>query len=213
MSIGVRSGENKNKEGRAVMFDKTYKAAYDGNVVEYGCISGSNKIVYVKAGMGGSYLGYEEKYLKIAKRLHDNYNCSVICVSNPVPLPIDIDKSILCGFINENNINDPELFFFGHSNGAIKGLELASNGVAFKRMVLVNMPLMVNFHKTVQWINAATETGIVAVYGENDPSYRYIPFLQNKNIPNVEIVKIADANHNFKGMMKEFIVLADMVIN
>ena len=145
-------------------------------------------------------------------RLHDKYDCSVICVSNPVPLPITVDKKILCEFLNVNGINNPEIFFFGHSNGGIKGLELAANGVAFKRMVLVNMPLMLNFHKTVQWINAIPETDIVTVYGEKDPSYNYIPFLECKNLSNVEIVKIHGADHNFRGMMGEFLELSDILI-
>ena len=38
------------------MFDYTYKIICDGNEVEYGCIVGNNKIVYIKAGMEGSYL-------------------------------------------------------------------------------------------------------------------------------------------------------------
>lgn len=213
LSISGSFGKSKNREEQTVMFDKIYKVIYDGNEVECGCVLGNDKVVYIKAGMGGSHLGYEDKYLKIATRLHDKYDCSVICVSNPVPLPISVDKKILCEFINVNGINNSEIFFFGHSNGGVKGLELAANGVAFKRMVLVNMPLMLNFHKTVQWINASPETNIVAVYGEKDPSYQYIPFLQTKNFQNVEIVKIADADHNFKGMIKEFIVLADKVMN
>lgn len=194
------------------MFDETYKVSCEGTDVEYGCILGSSQIVYIKAGMGGSYLGYEDKYLKIAHRLKDKYGCSVICVSNPVPLPVSVDQIILDKFIRENGINSPEMFFFGHSNGCVKGLELGASGIAFTGMVLVNMPLMLNFHKTVQWINKMPEANIVTVYGEKDPSYRYIPFLENKNLPNVEIVKVVGADHNFKGMMEQFIELSEMII-
>lgn len=80
-------------------------------------------------------------------------------------------------------------------------------------MVLVNMPLMMNFHKTVQWINAMPEANIVTVYGETDPSYRYIPFLETKKLENVEILKVAGADHNFKGMMEEFIELSDIIVS
>ena len=193
------------------MFDNTYKTVYEENEVEYGCIVGNNKIVYIKAGMGGSYLGYEDKYLKIANRLRDKYGCSVICVSNPVPLPICVDQMILNTFIKEQGIDNSEMFFFGHSNGAVKGLELAASGVAFKRIVLVNMPLMLNFHKTVQWIESISETDVVTVYGETDPSYRYIPFLKNKKLDNVEIIEVAGADHNFKGMMQDFLEFPEML--
>ena len=195
------------------MFDQTYNFIYEGNKVEYGCVLGSNTIVYIKAGRGGSYHGYEDKYLKIAHRLHDQYGgCSVICVSNPVPLPVSVDQTILDTFVQEHGFDHPELFFFGNSNGCVKGLEIAANGVEFKRMVLVNMPLMLNFHKTVHWMKLIPTTEIVTVYGEKDPSYSYVPFLECQKLSNVEIVKIQGADHNFRGMMGEFLKLSDMLL-
>ena len=61
-------------------------------------------------------------------------------------------------------------------------------------------------------INKMPGTNIVTVYGETDPSHRYIPFLETKNLPNVEIVKVDGADHNFKGMMEQFIELSEKVI-
>ena len=95
------------------------------------------------------------------------------------------------------------------NNGCVKGLELAASGIPFTKMVLVNMPLMINFHKTVQWISTMPETNIVTVYGETDPSYRYISFLDIKKLENVEILKVPGADHNFKGMMEQFIELSE----
>ena len=193
-------------------FDIVSEIEHEGQIVDFGYIKGNNKIVYIKAGMGGSYHGYENKYLKIAHRLNKKCGCSIICVSNPVPLPIAVDKTILDNFIKEHGIQNPQMFFFGHSNGCVKGLELGASGIPFTKMVLVNMPLMLNFHKTVQWIVSMPETYIVTVYGETDPSYRYIPFLETKNLENVEILKVAGADHNFKGMMEQFIELSEKVI-
>ena len=196
----------------SLKFDCVFRLEFEGNIVEGGCMVGNNKIVYIKSGMGGSYLGYEDKYLKIANLLHDKYGCSVICVSNPVQLPISVDKTILCDFIKEYGVNNHEMFFFGHSNGGAKGLELAASGIAFKRMVLINMPLMLNFHKMVNWIQSIPETEIVTVYGDKDPSCSYIPFLENKKLSNVEILKIQGADHHFKGMMETFIELSENVM-
>ena len=39
----------------------------DGLKVGYGVIYGNNTVVLIKAGAGGSYIGDEEKYLKLAK--------------------------------------------------------------------------------------------------------------------------------------------------
>ena len=193
-------------------FDTVSEIEHEGQIVDYGYIKGNSKIVYIKAGMGGNYLGYESKYLKIARKLNEKHGCSVICVSNPTHLPISVDQTILGVFIKDNDINNPEMFFFGHSNGCVKGLELGASGIAFTRMVLINMPLMINFHKTAQWINAMPKTDIVTVYGETDPSHRYIPFLKNRNLGNVEIIKVAGADHNFKGKTEQFIELSEKVI-
>lgn len=193
-------------------FDAVSEIENEGQIVDYGYVKGNNKIVYIKAGMGGSYLGYENKYLRIARKLNEKHGCSVICVSNPTHLPISVDRIILGEFIKDNDINDPEMFFFGNSNGCVKGLEFGASGIAFTKMVLVNMPLMLNFHKTAQWINAMPETDIVTVYGETDPSYRYIPFLKNKKFGNVEIVEVVGADHNFKGMTEQFIELSEKLI-
>ena len=72
---------------------------------------------------------------------------------------------------------------------------------------------MQNFHKTKKWINDIPTTEIITIYGDKDPSYSYIPFLECKKFENVKIVKIKNADHHFKGMMKEFIDLADRVMD
>lgn len=58
----------------------------DGLKIEYGLIHGNNRgchhVVITKAGAGGSYIGYEEKYLKIARRHRDSHGCTVLCLSN-----------------------------------------------------------------------------------------------------------------------------------
>ena len=195
-------------------FDELYRIGPENDCIEYGCIVGSNRIVYIKVGMGGSYIGYEEKYLKMARRLNDNYGCSVICVSNPLPhgRSVALDQVIIQDLVKRYNIQNPEMFFFGNSNGCVKGIEMAESGTQFTKMVLVNMPLMEDFHKNVERMKAIPETKIRAVYGEKDPSWKYLPFLELSNLKNVEIVKIPRADHNFKGMTERFIELADWLM-
>jgi len=184
-----------------------------GNNIDYGIINGNNKIVFIKPGLGGSYLGYEEKYLKIAMRLYEKAGCSVISVSNPNDNKnhIGYDKEIITSYISNNGIKQPELFFFGHSNGCIKGLELAASGLFFHRIILINMPLMINLHKTKKYIAEIPQADIVAVYGEKDPSFSYIPFIDGK-FANVKVLSVPNADHNFKGYLNEFIALSNILI-
>jgi len=195
------------------MLDYTCEWKSGELTVDYGCIVGDERIVYIKAGLGGNYLGYEEKYLRMAMRLHEKFGCSVICVSNPNDKKCspEIDREILAEFIRRNSIERPRLYFFGNSNGCIKGLELAASGVDFERMVLVNMPLMINFHKTKRYIAAIPETEIIAVYGEKDPSYSYTPFI-NGRIQNLTLLLIPDADHNFTDQTDIFISLSDKLM-
>ena len=168
------------RKEKEMNFDELYRIGSENDCIEYGCVVGSNRIVYIKVGMSGSYIGYEEKYLKMACRLNDNYGCSVICVSNPLPhgRSVALDQIIIRDFVKRHNILNPEMFFFGNSNGCAKGLEMAESGTQFAKMVLVGMPLMENFHKNVERMKAISETKICTVYGERDPSLKYLPFLE-----------------------------------
>jgi len=181
--------------------------------IYYGFVKGNNKIVFVKPGLGGNYSGYENKYLRIARQLNEKYGCSVIVASNPEEKRnhFNSDKQILEQYISENNITSPEFFFFGNSNGGVKGLELANNGVAFRKMVLVNMPLMLNFHKTKRYVSAIPQTDIVAIYGQHDQSVPYLPFFEGK-FENVKVLTVPNADHNFKGLLNEFIDLSDYLM-
>lgn len=64
-------------------FDKTIKQEFTNNIeLEYGIIHGNENIVFIKAGAGGSFYGYEDKYLKMARLLNSINGCTVVCASN-----------------------------------------------------------------------------------------------------------------------------------
>ena len=50
----------------------------DGDQVEYEIIFGNEKIVFIKAGVGGNARGHENKYLKMAERVHERTGATVI---------------------------------------------------------------------------------------------------------------------------------------
>ena len=195
-------------------FDRVINYGYDGFSVSYGVKLGDGKIVFVKAGLGGDILGYEGKYLRIAERLNERYGCTVICASNPAEPKEQtaIDKHAIERLKEELGRSSYKLFFFGHSNGGIKGLELALCGVSFERMVLVNMPLMINMFKTKAAISRICDTGVHLIYGALDPSVPYIPFFDGK-LANVRATVFDGADHNFTGFLDEFIALADYLFD
>ena len=188
----------------------------DGLKIEYGLIHGNNRVVIIKAGAGGSYIGYEEKYLKMAQLLHDTHGCTVLCLSNYASDSFErgdvaVIRELLAGLVGEI-----QLYYVGNSNGSTQGLLNATQYFDFRRMVLVNMPLMMNFHKIKEALNRA-DTEIRFVYGEKDPSISYVPFLRNAgqkegNLARVEIVTVKGADHNFAGMTDVFMELCAGVV-
>lgn len=181
----------------------------DGLTTEYGLIYGNNRVIIIKAGAGGSYIGYEEKYLRIARLLHDTYGCTVLCLSNHANDSFARgDAAVIRELIAEMG-GEVELYYIGNSNGSTQGLLTATKYFAFRRMVLVNMPLMLNFHRIKEALTRA-DTEIRFVYGEKDPSISYVPFLRNAsskegNLARAEIVTVGGADHNFAGMTDVFI--------
>ncbi len=182
--------------------------------IGYGIARGDGRIVFIKVGLGGDIFGYEGRYLKMAARLRERYGCSVIVAANPHDgrSHAEIDKKVIEEYIAEHNFTSTKLYFFGHSNGGIKGLELTGTGVKFEKMVLVNMPLMINFHKTRRFISEIPETKIIAIYGEGDPSFPYLPFLRGK-FGNLKVLSVPHADHNFEGMTEEFIGFGDVIFS
>lgn len=180
--------------------------------LRYGFVTGGERVALIKAGLGGDIFGDANKYLQIAHLLKEKYGFGAVVASNPEGARNweASDLAALSAYGREAGIAHPEYFFFGHSNGGAKGLSLAAAGVPFRRMVLVNMPLMINFHKTKQYISAIPETEITAVYGEGDPSYPYLPFLEGK-YQHLEVLRIPAADHNFRGMLPAFVALAELL--
>ena len=64
-------------------FDKEIHSNFNDEIIDYGIVEGNNIIVFIKAGQDGSLYGYQNKYIKMARRLNKKYGCSVICSSNP----------------------------------------------------------------------------------------------------------------------------------
>ena len=181
----------------------------DGLKIGYGLIHGNDRIVIIKAGAGGNCIGAEEKYLKMARFLHDTYDCTVLCLSNYANDSFERgDVAVIRELIAEMG-GEVELYYIGNSNGSTQGLLSATKYFAFRRMVLVNMPLMLNFHKIKEALTRA-DTEIRFVYGERDPSISYVPFLRNASskeggLARAEIVTVGGADHNFAGMTDAFI--------
>ena len=172
--------------------------------IEYGIIHGNETIVFIKAGAGGSYRGYDDKYLNMAIALYERDGATVICASNPSDaLSIKYDEAILRELINKET--KAPVNFIGVSRGAYLGVHL-SQRFKFDKLLLINMPLMINFHKTIKHLKGKN---VEFVFGTKDPSARFVPFLILKGYD--DIVMIEGADHNFTDMIGQFIELVKLI--
>jgi pimeloyl-ACP methyl ester carboxylesterase len=191
-------------------FDKTVSQIIDGYELKYGALHGNENIFFIKCGAGGSIPGYDEKYLKIAHRLHDRLGATVICSAYPYPSEeylLEYDVDLINKFISKFNFK-AKLNFIGSSRGAYVGLTYFSKRFDFSNMLLVNMPLMINFHKSIEALSEISQKRVIFVYGEHDPSASYIPYLR---LHHGEILTVSGADHTFTDMTDDFIALSDLI--
>lgn len=167
-----------------------------------GIIPGTDTCVFIKTGRGGTIYGYKGKYLSVAEQIYKRYGFSVCVSSNPAGR-----DCVLMDEIDELNAQLPflkEILFVGISNGALVGAQQAYSTGCISRMLLINGPLMINWHKTKSGIEKFVGKEVMLVYGEEDPSYRYYDLLKLIDSDAVECYSVAGADHNFANMDEKF---------
>lgn len=168
-------------------YDIELHRQFGDNVIDYGIIRGNNNILFIKAGQDGSMYGYNNKYLKIAKDINKKYGSTVICSSNPYNgnNPLDDAIEVIDSYCKGNNIKDYEIYYMGHSNGGLLGAWYGTKYDRIKRLLLINAPLMYNYHKTKEGLVNFDKEQLVLIYGSLDQSFPYIKLLdriQNKKV-------------------------------
>ena len=185
------------------MFDKVVEK----NNIEYGIIHGDEKLFFIKVGNGGNIYGNENKYLRISQQIHNDYGCSVLVSSNPVELSIKDSIVLDLDFVKENFPNVVEISAFGHSNGGQMLVSYAYLCPIIKKVLAVNVPLIINLHKTKEGIQNFAGDKMHMIYGEKDPCFRYTPVLNACLSSKFSYSTVENANHDFKNMLEEFISL------
>lgn len=181
---------------------------------QFGIIKGEKNIVFIKTGRGGSIEGFENKYLDICSLLFEKYGYTFVVSANPKDSVCDLDKEIKC--ISKYVGNYKEIFFVGISNGASIGAAQCRKIESIKNALLINAPLMINFHKIKEGAQKFRGDNMYFLYGEDDPSCRYIEILDSiKNTAcKYKIIKgeghdftkeslISELNYFFDGLKAE----------
>ena len=192
-----------------MQFDKIIHKTLDEESVDYGFLFGNNKIVFIKAGAGGEIPGYQDKYLRMAHRVHERLGATVICVSNRTN-SLEMDRRALSWCINMHRQKNVELYFVGVSDGAYQCIFLAQNGIT-KKLLAIN-PSFVPGRDPLDSLTLRSEVKKIFVYGTEDEEGREtLPIFNEQKIPNFEIKLVDGADHSFTGMVDKFISLVDLL--
>lgn len=191
-------------------FDKEIHSKFeDIAIIDYGIVEGDNIIVFIKSGQNGSLYGYQNKYIKMARRLNEKYGCSVICSSNPFDgnNPLDNAMEVIDDYAKR--FNDYKIYYLGYSNGALIGAWFGINYPKIKRMALINGPLMYNYHKTKEGALSFKGERLSFIYGEYDQSIRYIELLESIENNKIKVYIEEGQDHHFSKSEEEFQSIPD----
>lgn len=195
-------------------FDITLSEIVDNGVnVDYGVIKGNDVLTFIKSGRGGTHVGDDGKYIKMARRIHERCGGTVICASNPTDCAssYEYDKRVIKRLADEMGFSELKLYLIGNSNGAYQNVHLASLMPQTQEIMCVNMPLMINFHRACEVLRAMKSVEKIFVYGTEDPSYSYVPFLEIKKLDACRIIRADGIDHCFTDRTDEFVALADLM--
>ena len=186
-------------------FDKEIHSKFDDNIIiDYVIVEGDNIIVFIKACQDGSYYGYQNKYIKMARNLNKKYGSSVICSSNPFDgrNPLDNAMEIIDEYAKR--FNDYKIYYLGFSNGALIGAWFGVKYPKIKRMALVNGPLMYNLYKTKEVATSFEGEYINFIYGDLDPSIKKIELLKRIENDKIHVYIEEGPDHHFSKSDDEF---------
>ena len=185
----------------------------DGEKVEYEIIFGNKNIEFIKAGAGGSVRGYENKYLKMARRVHERIGATVICASNPDVPHEELDEAEIRWVIAEKGLSDFEFSLIGISDGAYHNLSLAKRFPETTKWMGINTSY-IELPELEERLNALPCVSKFLIYGTRDDDIdEVVPALRKLENNKLTIKLVEGADHRFTGMLDEFIALIDCFDN
>ena len=166
-------------------------------------VKGSTTMLFIKGGRGSTYYGYNNRYLDIARTINEKYGLTVAVSSNKLFSVIDLKAEFQSVFTAMNT--HYQVLFAGVSSGAVAAIEQSPDIYDLQKLLLINQPFTISLPKVKKSLEAKKDATFNFVFGSNDPTYRFLPLLDNVKSQSIINLKIVEgAVHNFKGMEKEF---------
>ena len=195
-------------------YDKILGKTIGKKKIYYGILYGNEKIVFIKVGADGNIRGYQDKYLRMAHRVHDRIGATVICASNPYIVEdkhINEDKMLINKVTAEQGFDNYEMYFVGTSDGGYHSLLLSQQFSQTSKYLGIN-----SSHKGIEdfaeRIQSLPQVRKYLVYGRKDEDLdKDLPTMNALECDNLEIILLDEVDHDFTDRVDDFIVLIDLI--
>ena len=193
-------------------YEDDEEGEFSGEKFNYHFVFGNEKIVFIKAGAGGSERGYGDKYIKFAERINERTGATVITASNPIdPICDAPDAQEIRWVVNRMGFEHFELCFVGVSDGAYLNLELAKRFTETRKWIGINTSFA-SVNELGARLNALPNVTKLMIYGTKDDDFdEVVPALSTMSSDNFVMEFIEGADHRFTDMLEEFFALADYI--
>lgn len=185
-------------------FQQIIEIPNETDAIKIGYIKGSEKVLFIKTGQGGSIYGYDNKYLYLAQSINEKYGSTVFvsATTSDSKALYDEEMRIVANCLQDMSY---EIYYLGISKGGLIGCWYGAENTKIKRIVAVNAPLMINLHnRTLPSIKKLPCNKLTMVYGSLDPSYHYIDFVK----PYITVKTVIGADHQFRNHTEMFETIA-----
>lgn len=179
----------------------------DGGVLSYKFKFVSDKLIIIKVGSGGSLSGYNNKYEVLFNYFVSSGYSVLVCdnnigISDEASFTASIELANLLSL--EQNIKF-NIYYLGMSKGASQFLAFGYRYSNIVKALLINPPLNINWHKQADGIKAIDNSEVAVAIGTLDPSYKFAGLIDLCKNDKVKAVICEKADHNFTGMLDEFL--------
>ena len=184
-------------------YDRILSKTVDYEKIQYGILYANGKI-----------RGYQDKYLRMARRVHERIGATVICASNSDldgRVQLKIDKALINKVINERCPDNYELYFVGTSDGGEHSLKLSQQFPKTVKFLGLNSSWS-SIEDFIERIKSLSHVKKTFVYGAMDVDFDDIaPRLKVLECDNLEFVVLDGVDHDFTGKVEDFIAMIDLI--
>lgn len=128
------------------MYDEIKVIKYNIEInIEYGIINGIKDVFLIKTDYDDNLYGLDNKYVKMARKVHDELGVIVIVCNTPSKVKEDNSLDFDIDFINDN-FKYNNIYALGYLKGAYTLLSYSYKYNSIKRVMGINPPILYNLH-------------------------------------------------------------------